>query len=481
MSSSRYASKPLSLATKLFYGLGDWGASASTTSRNIYWQFFFLSSVVGLSPATAGTILLIGTIWDGVNDPLIGMLSDRIHTRWGRRRPFLLVGAIPFGLGFLLMFLVPPFRSTQALAIYYTFAVIFHDTFYTAVNVPYAALTPELTSDYDERSSLAGWRIGVSILAALITAFAFRLLAEEVFAPWAESTFGVDNPLQVGFAIVAGIWGLTMAIPPIILFFKIEEPELAAHDGSKFQPIKTFREVYSNIPFRWAAIVYTLTFASVDVLISVFVWFLLFYVKVAPGTDSMVMGVVLGIAFLSMPLTVKLMHRFGKRRSYIGSMTLMAITLVIVSQVPPGGVTMVFIAAIFAGLGYGAASVIPWSMVADVVESDELISGQRREGMYAGYLVFFRKIASALALWTVGMILSRVGFISGTTGSAFVQQPESALLALRMIIGYLPGIMLVLAILAAWRYPLTKEKHREIVRELAARKEAAKQTISLDQ
>ena len=121
---------------KFIYGLGDWGASAATTARNAFW-FVFLTSVVGLNPALAGTIALVGKIWDGINDPLVGMMSDRLRTRWGCRRPFFMFGAIPFGLTFFLMFWVPPFTSRTALAIYYCLAYVVFDTLFTVVNVPY--------------------------------------------------------------------------------------------------------------------------------------------------------------------------------------------------------------------------------------------------------------------------------------------------------------------------------------------------------
>jgi GPH family glycoside/pentoside/hexuronide:cation symporter len=117
----------LSRRTKFIYGLGDWGTSASTAARNLFWPFF-LVSVVGLRVELAGLVYLVGRIWDSINDPLIGIISDRLNTRWGRRRPLLLFGAIPFGVGFTFLFLVPPFESETALVLYYIAAFLFFDT-----------------------------------------------------------------------------------------------------------------------------------------------------------------------------------------------------------------------------------------------------------------------------------------------------------------------------------------------------------------
>jgi GPH family glycoside/pentoside/hexuronide:cation symporter len=202
------------------------------------------------------------------------------------------------------------------------------------------------------------------------------------------------------------------------------------------------------------------------------VWFLLFYVRVEPGFDNVILGTVLGLAFLTMPLTVRLMRRFGKRNIFIVSMAIFAIVLLIISQVPPGGQYYVLIAASFAGLGYGAANVVPWAIVADVVEADELKTGKRREGIYAGYLVFFRKLATAVSVYIATSFLNLAGFREGTTGSQFIQQPESALLALRLLVGFVPAIMLTGAIIVAWRYPLDREAHDEIRRQLIEQRQA---------
>lgn len=457
----------LSRRTKFVYGIGDWGTSAATTARNLFW-LFFLVSVVGLQAEFAGTVILVGRIWDSINDPLVGTISDRINTPWGRRRPFLLFGAVPFGLTFFLLFFVPPIASETGLAIYYGIVFLLFDTMYTIINVPYSALTPELTEDYDERSSLAGWRVATAILAALVAAATFKLLAEDVLASRLEPVLGLESALRAGYAITAAFWAVNLTIPPLILFRSIEEPRRVAPDTDRLRPWRTFVEVFSNRPFRLAAIVYLLSFSTADMVVTVFIWFLVFYVRVERGFDSLVLAVVLGLAFVTMPLTVKLMHHFGKRKTFIGAMSFYAVVLLILSQVPPGGQVFVLIAGLFAGFGYGATNVIPWAMVADVVEVDELKTGKRREGVYAGYLVFFRKLATAITIFVVTRVLAATGFRGGTTGSlVLVDQPESALQALRFLVGILPALMLVLAILAAWRYPLDRSTHEELRRQLA--------------
>ena len=257
----------LTRQTKLIYGIGDWGTSAASTARNIFW-FVFLTNVVGINAGLAGVVVLIGRIWDSINDPLVGTISDRLHSRLGRRRPFLLYGAFPFAFAFVLMFYVPPFESTTALAIYYSVIFLLFDTLYTVVNVPYLALMPELTEQYDERSSLTGWRIAFSILASLVTAGLFKLLAENVLAP---ALGGGPEAIRLGYLIAAALWGITIALPFLLVAYFISEPEGHRPVESPVRPIQNFVEVFSDKAFRVAALSYLISFTTGDVILVVLV------------------------------------------------------------------------------------------------------------------------------------------------------------------------------------------------------------------
>jgi len=171
----------LSIWTKLVFGFGDWSSSSFGTLRQIFYAIF-ITDVVGLEPRLASIAALIGIFWDAVNDPLVGVLSDRIKTKWGRRRPFLLWFSVPFGLGFIILWWAPPFESQIALAAFVTFAFMLSDTFQTLVIVPLYALTPEITLDYDERTSLTGYRMFFNLFASLVTAVAAPAIVDSVLA-----------------------------------------------------------------------------------------------------------------------------------------------------------------------------------------------------------------------------------------------------------------------------------------------------------
>ncbi|HEY1409953.1 MAG TPA: MFS transporter [Promineifilum sp.] len=454
----------LTTTTMVIYGFGDWGTSAAATARNVFW-FVFLTNVVGLNAGLAGGIWLVGRLWDAINDPLVGSISDRLHSRWGRRRPFLLVGSIPFAFVFFLMFVVPPFESTTALVLYYSVIFLLYDTLYTVVNVPYLALVPEMARDYDERSSLTGWRTAFSFLAQLVTAGAFKLLAEHVFAPW----FG-NGPeaIRAGYTLAAALWSLSMALPFILLALTIREPEQEPV-SSPIRLLANFREVFRNRPFRLAALIYLLCFTTGDIILLVFVRYLIDYVQVSPGTDNLVLATVLGASLLSIPIVLALIRRTDKRTAYLISIGFMVAVLVAAAFLPPGGSSFIYAGAVMAGIGFAAMSIIPWAIVADVIEVDELNTGERREGLYTGYLVFLRKFATGMLVFGVGQFLSATGYVSSTTGSLFIEQPQTALNAMRFLVTVVPAIALSLSLWIAWRFPLDREAHEEIKRQIEER------------
>lgn len=444
------------------FGLGDWSGGAAFTARSLLGSYF-LVTILGIEIATAGLVFLIPRIWDSINDPLMGIYSDRFQSKWGRRRPFMLLGAIPFGLFFFLSFTPPLSFITghRATLVYYTVIFALLDTFYTLVNSPYSALTSELTDDYDERSSLAGWRMGNSIFAALFTAVLFQLLAEGPFAQLAGSKAG-------GFAISGAIWGVMITLTSLAVVIFVREPQRPnALKQPPFHFLQSVREAFQNETFRMGTAIYLLAFIAVDIITAVYVWFLKFYLQLSSQQAPLVLGMTLFVAFASMPLTVRLMQRYGKTTTYIRMMLFWACTMIIISLLPPNNFALALVAAGLAGLGYGAANAIPWAIVADAVEEDEWKTGTRREGMYASYLVTTRKVASAIALSLfVPFLLSWAGFLQGQVAT----QPESAVLMLRLLMGGVPTLLLLLSIYVAYRYPMSAESHAELVKKLQARR-----------
>src|SRR5512139_359091 len=194
----------LSRHTKWMYGSGDFGFALTNTILSVYFALF-LTEVVGLMPAVAALVIFIGSTWDYINDPIVGYLTDRTRTRWGRRRPYLLFGALPFALTFVLLWWKPPFTSVPALAAYYSLAYAIFDTAASFVYMPFYTLTPELTNDYDERTSLTSTRMFFSIFGSLV-AFTVPLAIVSTFNPQ-----NADKVLVMGATL-----GLVSTLPLLL-------------------------------------------------------------------------------------------------------------------------------------------------------------------------------------------------------------------------------------------------------------------------
>jgi GPH family glycoside/pentoside/hexuronide:cation symporter len=449
------ASRPerLPLRLKLLFSTGDLSTSIPLAIL-MFFQLYFLTDVAGLRPDYAGWAVGLSRIWDAINDPLFGLLSDRIRSRWGRRRVLLLFGSVPLGFSFMLMWIVPALGQL-GLAIYYALTFILFDTVFTLVHVGYNALTPEMTPDYDERSSLNGFRMVFSISGTLGAIILATVLGWYIEAP------------RTLFALVGLILGLISIIPPLIVF-RITH-ERPAHELPEALPARqALKETLSNYPFRLVMGLYLLSWTTASILAAVLVYFATYYLGVPEQANYFVLAAQ-AAAIVFIPATVWLARRLDKRRAFmLGSATWIVILLGIFG-LKPGQVSLAYVLAALSGFGIATAYVIPWAMVPDIIEYDELRTGQRREGSYYAFASFFQKLATGAAIWAMGQSLAWAGYITPPTGGAPPIQPPQAVQAIRFFAGPVPALLLVLGIVCAWFYPITRESHRALREELAGR------------
>ena len=311
----------LSRRRKLLFSIGDLSTSIPLAIL-MFFQLFFLTDVAGLNPAYAAWAVGIPRIWDAINDPLFGLVSDRIRTRWGRRRVLLLFGAVPLGLTFMLMWLVPSFGQA-GLALYYATVFILFDTVFTLVHVGYNALTPEMTSDYDERSSLNGYRMAFSIAGTLGAIILATVLGWYI------------ADLQVRFAVTGVILGLLAMIPPLIVF-RITR-ERPSDELPPSIPIKTaLVATLSNRPFRWVMGLYLLSWTTASILAAVLIYFANYYLRVPEQANYFVL-IAEGAAILFIPFWVWVAQRLDKRRAFIlGAASWIVVLLAIAAAGGPG-------------------------------------------------------------------------------------------------------------------------------------------------
>ena len=451
----------LTVWQKIAYGMGDSGFSLTTTALALLY-LDFLINVVGLDPALAGGAIGAGRIWDALNDIFIGALSDRTRTRWGRRRPYLLFGALPFGIAFVLMWLTPAASSQLVLAAYYTGMYVLFDTLFTLVNVPYIALTPELASSYDERTSLHSYRMAFSIGFGLIGAVAPLALVDALAD--AGATAGAR---QAAYAVMAIILAAVSILPVYVTFLSTRErPEFQNLDSPTLR--ESFRIATSNRAFIIAAGIYLLTWIPIDLIQFVLVFLLRDYFRLSGGERDMVFGVLFGVAVLALPLWVWLSGRWDKKRAYQAGIAFLAAMLIVMSLTSPGQTWLVIALAATAGIGLSAAHAIPLAILPDVIDWDELRSASRQEGAYYSVITLIQKLVGALTIALTGSVLAATGYITQGIG---VIQPPSAINAIRFITGPLPALFFILGIILAAIYPITRERHARIVRALTKRRE----------
>lgn len=452
-------SEKVPLITKIAFGSGDLG-TAITAGILGFFRLIFMTDVAGLNPATAGTILLIGRVWDAINDPIIGTISDRLNTRWGRRRPMFLLGALPLALSFVLLFIVPPFDANGKFW-YYVVVSFFFDTFYTIVNTPYTALTPELTRDYNERTSLNSYRFAFSIVGSLVAVIGHQVIT---------GMYGTDK--QTGFFMSALILGVFSGLPYLFAFWgTYERPELRDPQEENIPFLEGLRLTFNNKAFLNVVGIYLMSWLTLQAVQTILAYYLIYWLR----RESLQLPVILGVqvsAFVWLFIWSKVSNRIGKKKTYAIGMSVWIVVLLGLFSLPrdtSDGIVITLGA--LAGVGVAIAYLVPWAMLPDVIELDELKTGQRREGVYYGYFALLQKFGIAVGSWLIGQMLSVAGYITPPAGiTTPITQPDAVLTAIRLLIGPIPAVILIAGIVLALKFPITKEQHEQTMAELAKRR-----------
>jgi glycoside/pentoside/hexuronide:cation symporter, GPH family len=455
-------SEKVPLVTKLAFGAGDVGPAVATSIMSFFLLFFF-TDVARLNPALAGIILLVNKLWDAVNDPLIGMVSDRVRTRWGRRRPWFLFGAIPFGLTFFLLFLVPNWGEMGKFW-YYLVVSLMLDIAFTVVNVPYTALTAELSRDYDERTSLNQYRFAFSITAGLLAAFFHPIIVNTV-----KAGGGTE---QTGYILSAGVWAVVATLPFFFAFWGTYERHTPEEEAP--MPFREgLRTTFSNRAFRYVIGIYLLSWLVVQTVSTLVVYYLTYWLRRAELVPFVLLAVQ-GSSLLFLFFWTWTSRRIGKKGVYYyGMIWWIVVSFLLFIVRPEWPPYVIIILGVLAGVGVATAYLVPWAMLPDVIEVDELKTGRRREGAYYGFFVLLQKLGLGLGLFLVSQALAISGYVTPPPGTTTpIVQPDSALLAIRIMIGPVPALILAAGIYLVHKFPIGKKEHDEMLRQLEARRAA---------
>jgi len=430
-------------ATKLFYGVGDIG-NAMVNSAIQFFLLLFYTDAALVAPAVASSALLIGKIWDAVNDPLMGYLSDRTHSRFGKRRVYMIFGALPMAVAVFLIWRMPRGLSPALAFAWIALSFIFYDTVNTLTSVPYYALTAELTQDYDERASLTTFRMLLGVPAYLVG------------AALTPAIVGLFASVQAGYGWVGVLYGSVAAAVLWVSAAGIREPPEAKSEQPPAPPLRSFLATFQNRAFVRLIVAYliaNLGFALVQTLLA---FFLTYQMQMA-GQVPLVMGLLLISIFAFLFPWKILAERWNKGPAYALGIGIGALAGATTFLLPHRPTPLVYLVAIVAGIGFSANWVFPWAMVPDVIEFDQLETGDQRGGMYYGVWGFASKLTAALGIALSGWVLQIYGYQPN------VEQSAHTLLGIRLFFGPVPAVILAIALpLLVW-YPITRKTHAEAV------------------
>ncbi len=439
--------KRLSMKTLIGYGVGDVGGNLFFTAIG-FWLMNYLTDNAGLSAILAGIAIMIGKVWDAVADPVVGYLSDRTKSKMGRRRPWMLAGAFPLGILFFLMFTNFHIKNSVILAILTSILFIVLCTCYTFVNIPYNALTPDITKDYEEKTRLNGFRMSFAALGTLIGAGVV------------QSIVGLFKDKSAGYMAMGAIFGLIMIIAALIPFFTIKEPVIAESAKNERNIFLSYLAAFKNIPFLLILMPWALNIIGITILTTTLVYYFK-YLMNNEGLTTITMLIFILTAICFLPAAVIVSRKIGKKATYISGMMIFSaavLSIFFFGHILP--LYFIFTMMFVAGTGFSTHYVMPFAIIPDTIEYDYLKSGKRNEGVYYGLWNFMVKFGQGFAVFLVGNILAVFGYMPNVS-----QSPE-ALFGIRFLVGPITSLFFIAANLILALYPINKRKYLEIQEQI---------------
>lgn len=458
----------IKLTEKIGYGFGDMASS-------MFWKLFgaylmiFYTDVFGLPAAVVGTMFLITRIWDSAFDPIVGVVADRTHSRWGKFRPYLLWLAVPFGIIGVLTFVTPDWSPTGKLVYaYVTYSLMM--MIYSAINVPYASLLGVMSPNPKERNTLSTYRMTFAYIGSFIALLLFMPLVN--FFSGNSKDLGDQ---QTGWTMAV----VVIAILCIILFFGC-----FAWTKERVKPIKEaqnplkedLKDLFKNKPW-WILLgagVAALVFNSIRDGATVY-YFKYFVVEEDYATVSFFgMSFVLSGLYLALGQAANIIgviaaapvsNRIGKRNTYMWAMIIATVLSVIFYWFDKEDLIWMFVFQALISICAGSIFPLLWSMYADCADYSELKTGNRATGLIFSSSSMSQKFGWAIGTAITGWLLGFFGF------QANAVQSEEAISGIKMFLSFLPAVGTILSVVFISMYPLTEKKMKDITTELECKRQ----------
>lgn len=457
----------IGLKNYLAYGGGDF-LGAGTTALTAVWLLYFYTNFCDLTPIEATFIFAAARVLDAVISPLMGYLTDnfgrtRLGQRFGRRKFFILLG-IPLIFSYSVMW--APGMSY----IYYLLTYLFFDMVYTMVLVPYETLVPEMTDDFKQKTKFSGARISMAQLSAILAGFLPGVLL---------TYFGKDNAISFFYASLVFSVLCSFALCMVYLFtwerpkeLKSKEALQAEQEAASLSFKESIRhliiELLSTFKikiFRQHLGMYLGGYIAQDVFNAVFTYYVIFVLLQEPTVASMLVGTMSITQFVAVLGMMPLCIKYGPAPAYRGVITIFGISCLAYGVIWYYNLsnihTLLVTVSAIAGLGRGGINYVPWNIYTYISDVDEIITGKRREGIFAGVMTFTRKASQAGAVMLIGICLQYSGFVKGQN-----EQPPSVSQTILILLVVGTIFVLTLGFLISLKFKLNLKTHKILIDEI---------------
>ena len=440
--------------TRLAYSLPAFALAVIGIPVYVYLPKFY-TDVVGVDVGVIGILLFGVRLFDAVTDPVVGSLSDRTHSPFGRRRPYILMGAVllAIAMGFLFN---PPSMSASAGAAWFGAWIYLLFLFWTVVTVPYEALGPEITQDYHARTTLFAWRDGFLIAGTLFAAASPGLI---------QAVFGLtdDPPDQHRqFFYLAAFYAPLVIAMSTICVVNVDESkhrQLIQASPTGWHGLKS---IFENRPFTILLAAYTISAIGSNLPATLILYYVEYVLVSDQANAFLLLYFISGILFL--PFWVGLSGRVGKKAAWIAAMGINTGAFLLVFFLGEGDAAAFGVLVAISGIGFGASMALPSAIQADVIDYDELRTGVRREGQYIGLWSIAKKLAAAVGVGTGLVLLDAAGYAPN------VEQTTAARQTLRVLYALVPSLCNLAAIAIIFYYPISGTIHARIRASLRNRR-----------
>lgn len=431
---------PLPRALHVAYGAGAVGTAIFGTVPSLL-LLYFMTDTLGIAPGLAGATLAAGKLWDVVIDPLVGALSDRTRTAWGRRRPWMLAGALTMPVAFALLFSVPDLATPSARWLWVLACYVAASTAFAVYQVPYVAMPAEMSDDADEQTVLMAWRMSAMVVGILVSG---------AVAPQLVRVGGGD---RAGWALMGRALAAICAAAMLTAFAGTRAAPTLAR--GRAAPLGAqLAAVLRNAPFRLLVLAIVVQLVAMSTLVAVVPYVATYLVGGGETTVTLLFLCLVVPALVAMPAWVAVERRLGRIGAWSVATVVFAVLNVGLVVAGPGRFGLVAATVACMGLAYGGTQVFPYALLPDAIAAGRARSGIEQGGVLAGLLTASEKSGNALGALLAGAVLQVSGFVEAS-GGATPAQPASALDGIRVCAAILPAALLLasLPVLRRWRTP----------------------------